>query len=294
MKFTKMHGIGNDYVYVDGHPPEGHTVNDPAALAVTIADRHFGVGGDGLIMILPPAPGIDAHVRMRMFNADGSEAEMCGNGIRCVAKYAHDHGLTDAKPMRVQTGNGVLTIDYTTDDAGKLQTATVDMGPPILTPADVPVDVSKLNPTHEPHTFQVAMPETGYAGHALLPATMVSMGNPHAVLFVDDDQPLERPALGKVLENHPAFPNRMNVHFVKINAPDDVTVYHWERGSGATLACGTGACAVAVAGVLTGKTDRTLTAHLPGGDLQLEWREADSHVYMTGPATEVFTGEWPG
>jgi len=290
MKFTKMHGIGNDYVYVNA---PGGSIPDPAALAVRIADRHFGVGGDGLILILPPEPGVDAHVRMRMFNADGSEAEMCGNGIRCVAKYAHDHQLTDAKPMKVQTDNGVLSIDYTIDDAGKLETATVDMGEPILTPAHVPVDVSKLSETDESHTFQVPMPETGYAGHALLPATMVSMGNPHAVIFVDDDQPLERPALGKAIENHPAFPNRINVHFVKVNSRDDVTVYHWERGSGATLACGTGACAVAVAGVLTGKTARRITTHLPGGDLELEWNESDGHVYMTGPATEVFTGNWP-
>ena len=176
MKFTKMHGIGNDYVYINGFE---QTVEDPAALSIQIADRHFGVGGDGLIMILPPAPGIDAHVRIRMFNADGSEAEMCGNGIRCVAKYAHDHGLTDARPMKVQTGNGVLSIDFTTDAAGKLETATVDMGEPILTPADVPVDVTKLSGTDQPHTFQVAMPETGYAGPALLDRKSTRLNSSH-------------------------------------------------------------------------------------------------------------------
>ncbi len=287
--FTKMHGIGNDYVYVNGFE---QPIDDPPTLARAVSDRHFGVGGDGLILILPPESEVDAHVRMRMFNADGSEAEMCGNGIRCVAKYAFDRGLTEASPMRVQTGAGVLSIDYTLDDAGKLAMATVDMGRPILEPSRVPIDVSKITEADEPHTFQVSLPEHGYAGPALLPATFVSMGNPHAVLFVDDDQPLERPALGKALEHHPAFPNRMNVHLVRVNRRDDVTAYHWERGSGATLACGTGACAVAVAGVLTGKTDRAVTAHLPGGDLQLEWRQADHHVHMTGPAVEVFRGVW--
>lgn len=270
MKFTKMHGIGNDYVYVNGF---AETVDDPVSLAPAISDRHFGVGGDGLILILPPETGVGADVRMRMFNADGSESEMCGNGIRCVAKYAHDHGLTTAKPMRVQTGNGVLSIDYTTNGDGALTLATVDMGEPILELPRVPVEKSRLD-------------------DAVKGAAFVSMGNPHAVFFIDDDEPLERPQLGAQLEAHPAFPNRINVHFVRVNAPGDVTVYHWERGSGATLACGTGACAVCVAGVLTGRTDRQITAHLPGGDLQLEWREADNHVYMTGPATEVFSGEW--
>ncbi len=271
MKFTKMHGIGNDYVYVNGFT---ETVDDPVSLAPIIADRHTGVGGDGLILVLPPEPGVAADVRMRMFNADGSESEMCGNGIRCVAKYAHDHNLTTANPMRVQTGNGVLNIDYTTNGSGKLAQATVDMGEPTFDPPLIPVDESKLD-------------------DALAGAVFVSMGNPHAVFFVDDDRPLARPQLGAQIETHPAFPNRVNAHFVHVNAPGDVSVYHWERGSGATLACGTGACAVCVAGVLAGRTERVITAHLPGGDLQLEWRQADNHVYMTGPATEVFSGDWP-
>lgn len=289
MRFTKMHGIGNDYVYVDGFE---EAIDDPAALAPRIADRHFGVGGDGLILILPPERGVEADVRMRMFNADGSEAEMCGNGVRCVAKYAVDHGLTTARPLAVQTGNGVLGIDYTLDGRGKLATATVNMGEPILEPANVPFDPDKLIATDEPHTFAIPLPERGY-GTRPLPATMVSMGNPHAVVFVDDDGSLQRAELGRTIENHPAFPNRVNVHFVRVEGPGEVTVYHWERGSGATLACGTGACAVVVAGVLTGRTDRTVAAHLPGGDLSLEWREADNRVYMTGPAVEVFTGDWP-
>jgi diaminopimelate epimerase len=287
MHFTKMQGLGNDYVYVDGF---SQTVEDPAALAVRIADRHFGVGGDGLILVLPPTPGSDgdptnaagklpgAGARMRMFNADGSEGEMCGNGIRCVCKLVHDHELgpnPTANPMRIETGAGVLSLHYTLDGHGKVQTVAVDMGAPILDLPAIPVDESKLD-------------------GRLTGATFVSMGNPHAVCYVDDDRDLADPALGAELEHHPAFPNRMNIHFVKVRSKHEVDVYHWERGSGATLACGTGACAVCVAGVLTGRTDRHLTAHLPGGPLELEWREADNRVVMTGPAVEVFTGDWPG
>lgn len=280
MQFTKMHGLGNDYVYVDGFT---HDIPDPAALAVRIADRHFGIGGDGLILALPPEDGIEAHARMRMFNADGSESEMCGNGIRCVCKLIHDHQLGPAEthqanPMLIETGAGVLSLNYTLDTDGKTETVAVDMGLPILDLPRVPVDESKLD-------------------GRLDGAVFVSMGNPHAVLFVEDDDELARPGLGAELENHPAFPNRINVHFVRVISRSEVEVYHWERGSGATLACGTGACAVCVAGVLSGRTDRTLTAHLPGGPLKLEWQAADEegegHVIMTGPATEVFTGDWP-
>ena len=278
MRFTKMHGIGNDYVYVDGFQ---ETIDDPAALSQRIADRHFGVGGDGLILILPSTPEAQAEgaqVRMRMFNADGSEAEMCGNGVRCVCKYAFDHdmtpGIREQNPMLVETGNGVLSLAYELDDAGKVESVTVDMGEPVLTLTDVPVDESKLDPRNEQ-------------------AIHVSMGNPHAVFFVKPGEALARPEQGRELEYHPAYPNRMNVHFVEVNQPDEVTVYHWERGSGATLACGTGACAVCVAGVLADQTQRKITAHLPGGDLVLEWRESDGHVLMTGPAAEVFTGDYP-
>ena len=278
MRFTKMHGIGNDYIYVNGF---AQTVADPAALARVISDRHFGVGGDGLILVLPPtdaAKAQGAHVRMRMFNADGSESEMCGNGVRCVCKLAHDDqvtpGIREHNPMKVETGNGVLSLAYALDDEGNVAQVEVDMGEPILALADVPVDESKLDD------------ETRAATH-------VSMGNPHAVFFVDGDAAIQRPADGERLENHPAYPRRMNVHFVQVNSPDEVTVYHWERGSGATLACGTGACAVCVAGVIAGHTSRKITAHLPGGDLELQWRESDGHVLMTGPATRVFTGEYP-
>lgn len=277
LPFTKMHGLGNDYVYVDGF---AHDVPDPAALAVAIADRHFGVGGDGLILALPPEPGVDAHARMRMFNADGSESEMCGNGIRCVCKLVHDHGLgpsPTARPMRIQTGNGVLSLDYTLDDAGQVAQVTVNMGAPVLDLPKIPVDASRLD-TDAEHLY------------------FVGMGNPHAVAFVTDDRDIARPQRGAQLERHAAFPNRINVHFVRVRSRTEVDVYHWERGSGATLACGTGACAVAVAGVRAGLTERIITAHLPGGPLHLDWRGGgpdDNHVFMTGPAAEVFRGSWP-
>jgi diaminopimelate epimerase len=245
MRFTKMHGIGNDYVYVDCFD---ESVPDPAATARAVSDRHFGIGGDGLILIMPSEI---ADVRMRMFNADGSEGQMCGNGVRCVAKYAFDHGRTSANPMRVETGAGIKTIDLVLDDAGKAVAATVDMGEPILAP-----------------------------------------GNPHAVIYVDAVAAVALSEIGPALENHELFPERMNVHFVQVVSEAEVTMVTWERGSGPTLACGTGASAVCVAGVLTGKTGRTLLAHLPGGDLELAWQESDNHVFMTGPAAEVFSGEW--
>ena len=281
LPFTKLHGLGNDYVYIDGF---AHDVPDPAALAVKIADRHFGVGGDGLILALPPEAGVDAHARMRMFNADGSEGEMCGNGIRCVCKLVHDHGLgaaPTARPMRIQTGNGVLSLDYTLDANDRVDQVTVDMGVPVLEFPAIPVDASKIDGDLDGFLF-------------------VGMGNPHAVVFVnqhgDDGADLARPERGATLERHAAFPNRINVHFVRVRSRTEVDVYHWERGSGATLACGTGACAVAVAGVRAGLTDRAITAHLPGGPLKLDWREGgpdDNHVFMTGPAAEVFRGAWP-
>ena len=290
MRFTKMHGLGNDYVYVNGFDPDDakQALADPAGLAKRISDRHFGVGGDGMILLLPPEEGVDAHCRMRMFNIDGSEGEMCGNGIRCVCKLAHDRGVTAANPMKIQTGNGVLTLDYTLDADGKVETVTVDMGEPKLDPAQVPIDVSKLKPTKQPQTFgfSVAGPEANFVG------TFCSTGNPHVTIYVNDLDVVALETVGPLLEHHPAFPKRMNVHFVEVLSRTGVKVRHWERGSGITLACGTGASAVCVAGVLTGCGDRKITAHLPGGALTLEWKEADNHVYMTGPATEVFTGQW--
>lgn len=278
MNFVKMHGLGNDYVYVDGFT---HSVSDPNALAIKVADRHFGIGGDGLILALPADEGVDAHAQMRMFNADGSESEMCGNGIRCICKLIHDHRLgpnPTANPMLIQTGNGVLSLKYTTDAEGLVDTVAVDMGAPVLDLPAIPVDEANLDARLDGAVF-------------------VSMGNPHAVIYIDDDRSLADPALGAELEHHPAFPNRINVHFVRVKSPTEVEVYHWERGSGATLACGTGACAVCVAGVLSERTERHITAHLPGGPLELQWQDdqdaSRGHVIMTGPATEVFRGVWP-
>ncbi len=282
MKFTKMHGIGNDYVYIDGF---AEAVADPAALAKMVADRHFGIGGDGLILILPSDR---ADVRMRMFNADGSEAEMCGNGIRCVAKYSFDHGLTQQNPMRVETGRGVLSLSLEVV-GGKVNQVTVNMGEPILNLAEVPVDVARLAGRSTGFAHRITLP----ASNESFEAVFVSVGNPHATIFVSDVAKVELERIGPLLEHHPAFPRRINVHFVQVHSREEVTMRTWERGSGVTLACGTGACAVCVAGALTGRTDRKILAHLPGGDLSLDWQENDNSIYMTGAATEVFSGEWP-
>jgi diaminopimelate epimerase len=283
MRFTKMHGIGNDYVYVDGF---AERVADPAAVARAVSDRHVGIGSDGLILVLPPDTVDGADVRMRMFNADGSEAEMCGNGVRCVAKYAWDHGLTRSNPMRVQTGRGVLTLDLRLA-GGKVDRVTVNMGEPILDLPQIPVDPAYVTPTGRPDVYRLELGDEGEP----LEATFVSMGNPHAVVFVPSHLRVDLERLGPLVEHHAAFPRRVNAHFVQVVSRGEVVMRTWERGSGVTLACGTGACAVAVAGVLTGRTDRQVLAHLPGGDLSLDWRAADNCVYMTGAATEVFRGE---
>ncbi len=288
MKFTKMHGIGNDYVYVNGFV---ETVADPVSVAKAVSDRHFGIGSDGLILILPSAVG---DVRMRMFNADGSESEMCGNGVRCVAKYAFDRGLTKSNPMRVETGNGVLSLALEVA-VGKVRTVTVDMGEPILELEKIPVQQSAVGRNaaikkRGEHEYELAI-EKFNAGTV---ATFVSMGNPHATIFVDDVSKVPLAEVGPFVEHYPAFPRRINAHWVQVVSRNELIMRTWERGSGITLACGTGACAVLVSSVLTGRTDRKVLAHLPGGDLTLEWRESDNHVYMTGPATEVFSGEWNG
>ena len=279
MNFTKMHGLGNDYIYINGFD---QAVDDPAALAVRVSDRHFGVGGDGLVLILPSE---EADVRMRMFNADGSEGMMCGNAIRCVAKYAHQRGLATMNPVRVETASGVKVIDKVID--GELVTgATVDMGEPILVPADVPVQID--GQTDAP------IVDLSSEGLADLPVavgmTCVSMGNPHVVVYCDDVDAVPMTEVGPVLETAAIFPDRINVHYVEVIGPGEVKMRTWERGSGITLACGTGASAVCVAGVLAGKSGRNVLVHLPGGDLEIEWREENNRVYMTGPATEVFDG----
>jgi diaminopimelate epimerase len=275
MRFTKMQGAGNDYVYVNcfAEPQP----DDPAALAKKIADRHFGVGGDGLVLI---GPSKTADARMRMFNADGSEAEMCGNAVRCVAKYVYDRGISKKTSMAIETGRGVLLLGLELVD-GRVERARVDMGQPILKAAEIPTTLAG-----EP-VVGARLP----IGDRTLDVTCVSMGNPHCVTFVDklsDDWVL---GIGPKIEHDKHFPRRVNAEFVEVISPNEVRMRVWERGSGETLACGTGASAVCVAGVLAGKTGRNVLVHMPGGDLELEWA-ANDHVYMTGPAVEVFSGEW--
>ena len=288
MRFNKLHGCGNDYVYVDcvRQPPP----RDPAALARVVSDRHFGVGGDGLILICPSER---ADARMRMFNADGSEAEMCGNGVRCVAKYVHDHGIAVKPRLTIETGRGVLILDLEVHH-GKVERVTVDMGTPILDADKIPTTLRGPRVVNQPLPTNIGYEsQRGIIDCGLDPrVTCVSMGNPHCVAFVDAITDQHVHGIGPKIEKDVAFPRKTNVEFVKVNRPDDVTFRVWERGSGETLACGTGSCAVAVAGVLTGRTQRQITAHVLGGALQLLWSEKDNHVYMTGPAVEVFSGEW--
>jgi diaminopimelate epimerase len=276
MKFAKMHGAGNDYVYINGFE---ETVEDPARLAITISDRHFGVGSDGLILILPSQV---ADVRMRMFNADGSEAEMCGNGVRCVAKYAYDHGLVDGRQITIETGAGILPLQLFTNERNRVEKVRVNMGRPRLTRGEIPM-------TGDPDG-QVVNAELKILDRTFH-ITAVSMGNPHCVIFVDNvgEFPVEK--YGAVIERHPLVPNRTNVEFVEIVSTTEVRQRTWERGAGETLACGTGAAAVTVAGVLNGHTERRLLDHLLGGDLEMEFAE-DGHVYMTGPAVQVFEGDY--
>ena len=273
-----MHGIGNDYVYVNTF--EETLPTEPATLAVAISDRHFGVGSDGLILICPSEV---ADARMRMFNADGSESEMCGNGVRCVAKYIYDHGIAPKGRVTIETGRGILTLDLEVVE-GKARSVRVDMGTPILEAHAIPTTLEGSPPINA--AIEV--------GGRTLEVTAVSMGNPHAVVYVEDVAGFPLETLGPLLERHPAFPRRVNAHFVEVVTPHEVKMRTWERGSGITLACGTGACAVAVAGVLTNRTRERVLAHLPGGDLSLDWDGAGAPVFMTGPATEVFSGTWPG
>ncbi len=275
MRFTKMHGAGNDYVYVNCFAEPYPT--DVVKLAIDISDRHFGVGGDGLVLICPSER---ADARMRMFNADGSEAEMCGNAIRCVAKYLYDHGIARRESLKIETGRGVLNLQCEVD-GGKVQQVRVNMGLPILKSADIPTTLPGDPPIRQ---------KLAAAGREF-EVTCVSMGNPHCVTFVDkinDDWVLR---VGPEVERHPAFPRRVNAEFIQVLSPTEFHMRVWERGSGETLACGTGACAAAVAGVLAGLTQRQVTVHLTGGDLQIEWAES-GEVFMTGPATEVFSGEY--
>jgi len=276
MKFTKMHGAGNDYVYINGFVEQ---IDDPVALAKQVSNRQFGIGSDGLILILPSDA---ADVRMRMFNMDGSESEMCGNGIRCVAKYAYDHNLIDQLEMTVETGGGVLSLSMSAGSSGLVERVRVNMGEPRLKRGDIPMTGSVAE---QAILFPLELDAQPYE------LTCVSMGNPHAVVFVDDVEQFPVARIGKLIENHPCFPERINVEFVQVLSSTEVIQRTWERGSGETLACGTGASAVTVAGVLTGRTGRKIINHLRGGDLELEWIENGS-VMMTGPAVEVFTGNF--
>jgi len=292
MRFTKMQGLGNDYIYVDCFKEK---ITNPAKLAPVVSDRHFGIGSDGLILICPSKT---ADVRMRIFNADGSEAEMCGNGIRCVAKYSYEHKLAKAgRPitvpsqpsfsasLKIEAKSGILTVGLSIDKNDKVQKACVNMGQPVLTAKDIPVNLPVKEVIEQPMQFL----------KRAFVMTCVSMGNPHAVFFCKDVKLIELEKFGPVIEKHGIFPHRTNVHFVQMNNSTEFTMRTWERGSGITLACGTGACACCVATVLTGRGNRACTAHLPGGDLDLNWCEEDNCVYMTGPAVEVFEGDfaWP-
>ena len=276
MKFTKMQGIGNDYVYVNCLQ---ETIENPSELAKKISDRHYGVGSDGLIMINPSDK---ADFEMEMYNADGSRGEMCGNGIRCVAKYVYDYGLTDKTSISVETLAGIKYLDLTVED-GKVVLVKVDMGKPMLRPEEVPVVSEKEEVIDEPITVD---------GQEYR-MTCVSMGNPHAVVFIDQDVkefPLE--TVGVKFENHERFPKRVTTEFVNVLDRHTAQMRVWERGSGETLACGTGACAVAVACALNGLTEDEVTVKLLGGDLQIKWDREKNTVYMTGPAEVVFDGEW--
>lgn len=275
MKFTKMQGLGNDYVYVNGFEER---IENPSEMAVKVSNRNFGVGSDGLILINPSEK---ADFEMEMYNADGSRGEMCGNGIRCVAKYVYEYGLTDKTHISVETLGGIKYLDLTVED-GKVVLVRVDMGSPILTPAQIPVIADEAEAVAVP----ILVDETEYQ------MTCVSMGNPHAVIFMDDIEHLEIEKIGPKFEHHERFPNRVNTEFVKVLDRQTASMRVWERGSGETLACGTGACAVAVACILGGYTENKVTVKLLGGDLLIEWDREQNKIYMTGPAEVVFDGVW--
>lgn len=277
MKFTKMHGAGNDYVYVNCFEER---VDNPAEVAIKVSNRNFGIGSDGLILIMPSD---QADVRMRMFNSDGSESEMCGNGIRCVAKYAYDHGIVTKTEITAETGAGILTLQLFPDAANKVERVRVNMGPPRLSREEIPMNGTPA--------AQVVSEELTVLDKTFK-ITCVSMGNPHCIIYVDDVDNFPVATYGPLIENHQLFPRRTNVEFIQIISRTEVKQRTWERGAGETLACGTGASAVCVAGVLNNVTDRTILNHLAGGDLELEWVE-NGPVFMTGPAAEVFSGEIP-
>jgi len=276
MKFTKMHGTGNDYIYVNGLV---ETIENPAEFAIQYSDRHKGIGSDGLVMILASET---CDFRMRMFNADGSESEMCGNASRCIGKYVYDKGLINKTTLTLETLAGVKALQLFIGADQKVEKVTVDMGEPILDAALIPVTSDKNRVINEPLAFNS---EVRYN------ITTVSMGNPHAVIFTTDILQLDLPKIGPVIENATIFPRRTNTEFIEVLTNNHVKMRVWERGSGETMACGTGACASVVAGVLNGLISRRTTVELLGGELTIEWKEEDNHVYLTGGATTVFEGE---
>lgn len=276
MKFTKMHGTGNDYIYVNGFTEQ---IENPEEFAIQYSDRHKGIGSDGLVMILPSE---NCDFRMRMFNADGSESEMCGNASRCIGKFVYDKGLTDKTEVTLETLAGVKVLKLFIGADNKVEKVTVDMGEPILEGTKIPTTFDQPTVINVPVTFSEKIQYN---------ITCVSMGNPHAVIFTTGIHDLNLPEIGPVCENASIFPRRTNTEFIEVVSSNYVKMRVWERGSGETLACGTGACASVVAGVLNGLTDRKTTVELIGGELTIEWKEEDNHVYLTGGATTVFEGE---
>lgn len=275
MKFTKMHGLGNDYVYVNCFEEK---VTEPEKVSRFISDRHFGIGADGLILIQPSEK---ADFEMAMYNADGSRGEMCGNGIRCVGKYVYDYGLTDKEQIRIDTLAGIKYLDLMLED-GKVSRVKVDMGVPCLTASEIPVTADTEQVIREPLVVEGRTYEV----------TAVSMGNPHCVIFLEEDvRELDLEALGPAFENHPRFPRRINTEFVNVIDESTLRMRVWERGSGETLACGTGACATAVAAILNGKSGHEVTVQLLGGELEISWAGGDASVFMTGGAVTVYDGE---
>ena len=293
VKFTKMHGLGNDYLFVDAR---NEPLSDPVSAARALSDRHRGIGSDGLILVLE-AEGDTAHARMQMFNADGSEAEMCGNGIRCMAKYLVDREISIACPLLIETQAGELALEWSLGSDGTVQDVTVSMGAPILECGRIPARLDGIAPEQRVIDHEIELAEFGFDPASILRGgvepllSLVSMGNPHAILYCTDIDLVDLAVAGEVFEHHSAFPNRINVHLVEVSTPAKIRMRSWERGSGLTQACGTGACAACVAGVLSRRHERSITATLPGGDLRLEWASEDAPVRMSGPAVEVFQGE---
>lgn len=298
MKFTKMHGAGNDYVYVDCTKND---LNNPSEIAIKVSDRHFGIGSDGLILIKPSDK---ADFFMDMYNADGSRGKMCGNGIRCVGKFVYDNKLTDKTTVTIDTLSGIKTLKLNIGKDGKVESARVNMGAPVLQPSQVPVDITGLESYKNMSKEQMQkekenVTEPVVSEHIKVndneyEVTCVSMGNPHAIVYLDNDidiKKFEIEKIGSAFENHKAFPDRINTEFIQVLDKDNLNMRVWERGSGETLACGTGACASLVATVLNGKCNDTATLHLLGGDLKITWDKKDNTVYLEGPAKTVFTGE---